>query len=181
MTIGGKSNSADTEILHSIEELLSHVLALEGEASERYRDLAELMAAHNNHDVSGLFYRMAAIEKEHADEIRALMEQKKLAAVPVNGYQWTSAEGPETTDPAELHYLMTCHQGLLLALHNEQRAHDYFAAIAAGSADEETAQLAASLADEEAEHLNWVRDWLQRYPATESGWDNDDDPAVVQD
>jgi len=114
-------------------------------------------------------------------EMRALMAHNGWTAGRVRGHRWIAAEGPETTDPAELHYLMTGHQALLLALHNEQRAHDYFVAIAGSSRDEETAQLAARLAEEEVDHLNWVRDWLQRYPATGSGRDSDDDPAMAQD
>lgn len=167
--------------LHTVEDLLSYAFALEQEACERYTDLAELMAAHNNHEVSGLFYKMAKLEQMHAYEIRALMEQKKIAEVSGIKYQWTSAEAPETTDPADLHYLMTPHQTLTLALHNEQRAHDFFDNIAKTSTDQETSQLAGKLAEEEVEHVNWVKEWLTKFPETAEDWDADDDPPNLQD
>ena len=47
--------------INDIAELLGHALALEIEATERYAELAELMEAHNNTDVSELFEKMAEI------------------------------------------------------------------------------------------------------------------------
>lgn len=167
--------------LHSVEDLLSHAFALEQEACDRYTDLAQLMAAHNNHQVSDLFYKMAKLEQQHADEIRELMEQKKIANSSEIKYQWTSAEAPETTDPADLHYLMTPHQALSLALHNEQRAYNFFDKIAESSTDQETCQLAGKLAEEEIEHVKWIKEWSTKFTEPKEGWDVDDDPPMLQD
>jgi len=41
--------------IESTTDLLSHALALESEASERYAELAEQMQTHNNPDVAELF------------------------------------------------------------------------------------------------------------------------------
>jgi len=169
-----------TLTLNKVEDLLAYAYALEEEACERYAELAELMAAHNNHEVSELFNKMAKLEQVHADEIHGLMKERKITDSSGIKYQWTSAEAPETTDPAELHYLMTPYQALTLALHNEQRAHEFFANIALESTDEETTQLANKLAEEETEHVAWVKQWLKKYPEPEEDWDADDDPPNLQ-
>ncbi len=175
-----QESATGTLTLDKVEDLLAYAFALEQEAGERYTELAELMAAHNNHEVSELFYKMAKLEQGHADEIHGLMKARKIADSSSIKYQWTSAEAPETTDLADLHYLMTPYQALTLALHNEQRAHDFFANIALASTDEETAQLANKLAEEETEHVGWVKQWLTKYPEPEEDWDADDDPPNLQ-
>ncbi len=166
--------------MHNIAELLVHALALEEEAAERYAELAEVMQVHNNPDAAALFTRMAGIERGHVDGIRQQIRQRQLTDLPSTQYRWLGLEGPETTDHADLHYLMTPHQALLLALLNEQRAHDFYNEISRHSSDPEVAELARELAAEEREHVAWVEQWLERFPPTEDGWDHDDDPPNLQ-
>jgi rubrerythrin len=166
--------------MHNIAELLAHALALEEEASERYAELAEVMQAHNNPDAAELFTRMAGVEQMHVDGIRQQIRQRKLTDLPSAQYRWLGLEGPETTDHADLHYLMTPRQALLLALLNEQRARDFYNDICRHSSDPEVVELARELAAEEREHVAWVEQWLERFPPTEDGWDHDDDPPNLQ-
>jgi len=165
----------------SIAQLLTQALALETEATARYAELAEVMHSHNNLDAAELFSRMAGIEQLHVEQIRQQISQRRLTDLPATHYRWVGLEGPETTDYADLHYLMTPRQGLLLALLNEQRARDYYVNIADRSSDPEVLELARELAQEEREHVQWVEHWLKRYPPTEEGWDHDDDPPILQD
>ncbi|MDT8319571.1 MAG: ferritin family protein, partial [Xanthomonadales bacterium] len=88
---------------------------------------------------------------------------------------------PETADYGDLHYLMTPHQALSLALLNEQRARDYYLGIAGRSSDPEVKALAGELAEEEREHVSWVEQWMERFPPAEPDWDHDDDPPILQD
>jgi len=176
---GGKTAKA-APVINNITELLAHALALEIEAVERYADLAELMELHNNQEVSGLFMKMSEIEKLHVDEISKQIRTRKLNKLPTIKYQWISAEGPETTDPADLHYLMTPYQALSLALLNEQRACDYYKGVVELTPDNETRTLAAELAEEEEEHVALIKVWLAKFPETDDDWDYDDDlPNVV--
>ena len=176
-----KNTIAGDTLPDNVESLLGYALALEQEAQERYTELAAVMEMHNNHDVATLFKKMSALEKLHGVEIQDLLKQKGIKDLPSITYRWASPEGPETIDPMDLHYLMTPYQALGLALHNEQRAQVFFEEIAAACDDKETCELAAKLAEEEIEHVGWVRDWMRKYPETESDWDQDDDPAIVQD
>jgi rubrerythrin len=179
--MNGNKAQPESPTLDNIEDLLSYALALEQEACDRYAELGELMSAHNNREAAEIFNKMAKLEQIHADEIRELIEQKKITDHTKIKYEWTTPEGPETTDPGDLHYLMTPHQALTLALHNEQRAHEFFDNIAKNSADEETCKLAQHLAEEEVEHVGWVKEWMTKFPETEEGWDDDDDPPNLQD
>ena len=166
--------------LNTIEDLLAYALALEEEAHERYAELAEVMRAHNNPDVAELFTRMAAIEQLHVDEIRQQIAVRDLTDLPAFTYRWAGLEGPETTDHSDLHYLMTPHQALSLAVLNERRARDCYLDIAGRSSDSEVQALAGELAEEEREHVIWVEQWLERFPRTQPGWDHDDDPPNLQ-
>jgi len=168
-----------TEV-RDISDLLTHALALEEEASERYAELAAVMESHNNPEAAALFSKMAAVEQLHVDEIRKQIDQRKLTDLPSAQYRWVGIEGPETTDHADLHYLMTPRQALSLALLNERRARDYYLDIVDQASDPEVIELARELADEEREHVTWVKRWLERIPQTHSGWDQDDDPPNQQ-
>ena len=179
--MSSSSNSSKTAPeIKNIIELLAHSLALEEEAVERYAELARLMEAHNNNDVAVLFKKMSNIEKLHVEDISKQIQNRKIKKLPVIKYQWVSMEGPETTDPSELHYLMTPYQALNLALLNERRAYEYYKNISESATDKETRSLAEELAVEEEEHVALMKEWLDKVPETESGWDyDDDDPNVV--
>jgi len=168
-------------VINAITDLLSHALALEHEASDRYAELAELMEVHNNIDVAKLFERMAEIEKLHVDQILRMVSKNKLEDLPKKEWTWISPEGPETTNPEDLHYLMKPHHALQLALVNEQRAFEYYDQVAKNTSDEETRSLAEELATEEEEHVALVKVWMDKYPEMDEDWDYDDDPPLIQD
>ena len=174
------TQEGQTPDLHDISELLAHALALEEEAGERYAELAEVMESHNNPEAAGLFSKMSGIEQLHVEEIRLQIDRHGLKNLPSAYYRWVGLEGPETTDHADLHYLMTPHQALSLALLNERRARDYYVGIAGQARDAAVVKLARELADEEREHVKWVEQWLERFAPTEEGWDQDDDLPNVQ-
>jgi len=176
----GESPAQGAKEVNEISALLAHALALEEEAAERYAELAGAMETHNNPDAAELFSRMAGIEQMHVIEIRKQIDQRELTDLPFADYRWIGAEGPETTDYAELHYLMTPHQALSLALINEKRAHEYYRDIAEHSSSPEVVKLARDLAEEEREHVAWVELWLERFPETDEDWDQDDDPPNLQ-
>ena len=61
----------DATSIRSTAEFFAQALAIEIEASDRYTLLAEQMEVHNNTEVAGVFRRMAQLEMQHHDEIRA--------------------------------------------------------------------------------------------------------------
>jgi rubrerythrin len=181
MTSATDTKQSRQPALANISELLAYALALEQEATERYAELAQLMATHNNHEVAELFVKMARIEQLHVDEIRGRIKRNQITDLPVAHFRWVGLTGPEATDPADLHYLMTPHQAITLALLNEQRAHAFYHDIAVRTRSQEIREFAEELAHEEEEHVALVKTWLDRFPETDAGWDEDDDPPNLQD
>jgi rubrerythrin len=162
-------------------ELMAHAYALEVEAAERYAEFAEAMEAHNNREVAELFRKLARIEHRHAEQILEEMRWTKPPAPPAKGYRWEGLEAPETADFTALHYLMQPYHALVIALHNERRAHKFFQGLAAAAATDKVRREAEAMAAEEAEHVRLIEEWLKRTPEPAAGWDHDPDPPRYVD
>jgi len=162
-------------------ELMAHAYALELEAAERYAEFAEAMEAHNNREVAELFRKLARIEHRHAKQILGEMGWTKPPAPPSTGYRWEGLEAPETADFTALHYLMQPYHALVIALHNERRAHKFFQKLAASATSEKVRREAGAMAAEEAEHVRLIEEWMKRTPPPEAGWDQDPDPPRYVD
>jgi rubrerythrin len=167
--------------MEDLPAMIAHALAIEEEAGERYADLADQMSVHNNDAVADFFRTMARVEKIHADKIRDQAKGIELPEIAPWDYRWRDAESPETTLLEEIHYKMTVHHALKLALVNEQRAEAYFADIASKTANAEIRAMAEELAEDERAHVKLVEDWLAKHPEPAEGWDEDDDPPAYQD
>jgi rubrerythrin len=161
-------------------EFFAHALAIEVEASERYRELADQMATHNNPEVAAIFKKMADIEAEHHDRIAERAANAKIDP-SARRFSWIVPEGPETTAYEDVHYLMNAHQALQFARLNEQRATSFFETIAEDAKDAQIKSFAAEMAEEERQHVVWLDEWLKRFPAPEAGWDEDFDPPTRSD
>jgi len=162
-----------------VEEFMAQACALEAEAAERYAELAGQMDAHHNREVAALFAKLARIEGLHRDQLLARMGWS--TAPDAARYQWETPEGPETTDYGELHYRMQPWHALQLALHNEQRAAEFFEQVSKSDVPEAVRVEAAEMAAEEREHVRLIEEWLARVAEPEAGWDEDLDPPVAVD
>ena len=165
----------------SMEELLLHALVIELEAVQSYLDLAAQMHECGNDAVAGLFSKMAEYEQQHADKIREQAGEIRLPELAPWEYRWPGFEPPENIDTAGVHYLMTPHQALKLAVENEQNALDFFEGIAANSTDAKVCALAQEFAEDERQHVAWMEEWLAKYPAPDADWDYDPDPPAAID
>jgi rubrerythrin len=160
---------------NAYREFLAQAHAMEREAAQRYDELADQMEVHNNAEVAALFRKMADIERKHA--VRVL---GSFPETPATGGSPSLAIGvpelPETIANNELHYLMPPYRALLLALESEQRAVRFFDRIAGSSKDAKVRAAARELAGEERQHVRLVKEWMQKVPKPEAGWDYDPDP-----
>jgi len=161
-------------------EFMAHAYAMEAEAAERYADFADSMEVHNNREVAELFRKLSRIEQRHADQILEQMGWKQSPAASAN-YRWEGAEGPETADPTELHYLMQPYHALQIAWHNEKRARDFFAHLAKVTTNAGVRKGALEMEQDEAEHVRLIEEWLKRTPKPDSNWEADQDPPVLSD
>ena len=161
-------------------EFMAYAYAMEAEAAERYAEFADSMEVHNNREVAELFRKLSRIEQIHADQIMEQMGWKQAPPTAAD-VRWHGAEGPETADPTELHYLMQPYHALQIALHNEKRARDFFAHLAKVTKDAGVRAGALEMKEEEAEHVRLIEAWIKRTPVPEAGWEADLDPPVLSD
>ncbi len=165
----------------SMAELLVHALVIELEAVQSYLDLAAQMHECGNDEVAKLFAKMAEYEQEHADKIREQAGDIELPELAPWEYRWPGFEPPENIDSAGIHYLMTPHQALKLALENEMGALTFFDDIANSNSDMRVRSLAEEFAEDERQHVAWMEDWLGEYPPPDADWDYDPDPPAAVD
>lgn len=155
---------------------LAYSVVMEEEAAERHDELADVMDVHNNPDVAATFRRLAHYSRLHAQEIREQSANLELPKIAPWDFEWEGGEPPETADPGAVHYLMNRAKALSLAMENEQRAHDFYAAISREAPSAEVRELAAEFAAEEQEHLDLLIEWRKRIPETEEETPFDPDP-----
>jgi len=165
----------------TVSELLVHALVIELEAVQSYKDLREQMEECGNSDVADLFEKMSILEAEHAEKIREKAGELELPKLAPWEFRWAGLEAPENIDLAGVHYLMTPHQALTLALENELSAMAFFDAIAHDCTDKRVRSMAKEFADDERQHVAWMKEWLAKYLAPDADWDHDPDPPAAVD
>lgn len=165
----------------SAAQFFARSLAIEQEAIQRYADLAEQMETHNNPELADLFRKLETIEGKHAANIKARAGDIELPKVSPLAYRWPDNEPPEIVPHQDVHYLMTPHHALKLALEGEERAVAYFDELAKVAENEDVRALATEFADEEREHVRLMQDWLGKFPEPEQDWDEDLDPPAIQE
>jgi rubrerythrin len=176
------SKSADILAQHfTVPQLLLHALVIELEAVQSYKELAEQMRECGNQDVAELFEKMSVLEAEHAAKIRQEAKGVELPDLAPWEFRWSGLESPENIDLTGVHYLMTPHQALHLALENEMSAMAFFDAVVHDTADDKVRSFAQEFADDERQHVAWMKDWLAKYPPPDDDWDYDPDPPAAID
>jgi len=165
----------------SLGELLAHALVVELEAVQSYTDLATQMSQCGNNEVAELFEKMSKLEAEHVAKIQEQIGDIELPELAPWEYRWPEMEPPENIDIAGVHYLMTPHHALTLALKNETSAMVFFEAVADNCTDQDVRLLATEFADDERQHVAWMEDWLAKCPEPGLDWDYDPDPPAAID
>ena len=141
---------------YTLPEFLAHALALEHEAAERYRELAELMSAHGNREVWALFRDMVHFSTLHHDDIQRRVGDIELPRLQRSDYRWTPEAGLE----ASYEQLSDPFRALQYARENEVRAMEYYSSVGQSATDPDVRRLAAEFAGEEADHVDALDDWL---------------------
>jgi rubrerythrin len=156
---------------YALPAFLAHAIALEHEAAERYLELADMMEAHRNDEVSALFRDMVRFSRMHHDSIVERSRGVALPSLRSWEYRWThppEAGGEEAFDIA-----LDAYSALRYARENEMRALDYYSAVGQHSSDPEVRRLATEFAAEETEHVEALDDWLARTPRPSAPWRDD--------
>ena len=161
---------------------LSHAVALEGDAAERYNELNRALDVHNNPEVAELFRRMEHYSNLHLAEATERAEQAGgVIRIKPWEFQWQDSDSPETAAFENSHYMMTAHHALKLALQAERNAFAFYDGVRKATQNPQVRTLAAEFAEEESGHAAELEQWLQHYPAPADDWDEDPDPPVPVD
>ena len=164
-----------------LANFLAHSVELESEARERYLELADSMAAHFNGAVADFFRRMAHEAELHLSEVSELAVGMVLPTLKAWEFEWPNEEPPETSSYEAVHYRMSLHQAISLALANERAAEQYYRQAADSSSDPETIRIATEFADEELSHAAALVEKLQELPENSAHQrEEDDDPHMPE-
>jgi rubrerythrin len=156
---------------YTLPEFLAHAIALEREAAERYLELADMMEAHRNDEVSQLFRDMVRYSRLHHDSIVARAGAIALPALRPGEFRWR--EPPEAGGDEAFDYTLNAWDALRYARENELRAMEYYSVVGQNASDEEVRRLASEFAAEETEHVEALDDWLARTPRPSAQWKDD--------
>ena len=150
------------EKITSLDTFLAYSIALEEEAADRHGELADMLEVHNNPGVAATFRKLAHYSRLHAQEIRDHAKGRSLPVIAPWDFGWEDMEGPETADIGMVNYLMNTAHALHIAMGNEQRAHDFYYQISQESRDPEIQAMAGEFAQEEKEHLELLKMWMDK-------------------
>jgi len=148
---------AARDSIDSIVEFYSHALAIEREATMRYRALEAEFVERGEDLLAGLCRNLADLEQEHASKIEQVTGGLELPAARPGAHRWLeelpvgTGENPceFDSDPARL---------LEGALHRECDAVGFYEWVANTTVSPEVRALAREMALEELDHVKWVRD-----------------------
>lgn len=157
--------------IQSTAALYAHALAIEQEAAARYRELAQFAADHGNAPAEALFAYLAGRESQHAGSIAARTRGLDLPALRPWEYAWLDNGPPEKVAHELVFRLITPHDALRIALEAEQRSRDFFEQVFAAATDPDVKLLAAALAQEEAQHVEWLERALATAPDPHIDWE----------
>ena len=162
--------------IESVEEFLAHAYALENEMVERYEELADSLEVHHNPETAELFRKLAGFGQKHADEMKTHAAGKELPRIAPWDFKWAGGTSPEAASLDGMHYMMTPYHALELARDAEIQAEQFYSQVADLTSNSKVRKLAKEFAEEEAEHVVLVGEWIAKLPEPEDGWDEDPDP-----
>lgn len=160
----------------TLDEFMAQALQMELDAAQRYDDFADMMQTHNNPEVEQWFRKMAQVEAQHAARIMGQMGWSQPPALKPDAELFKGFQASEMASIDDMHYLMKPWHVLQLALVNEERAERFFAHLASVATLAPVRQAALGLQQEEAEHVELVKEWLQKVPQPDANWADDPDP-----
>ena len=152
--------------IETIEDFYANALAIEREAAERYDEFTRYFDDHGEEALAGLCRNLADMERRHFEELATSSLSMSLPLIPEGRYRWLEGDSPEAPAREMLYRIAQPRHLLEIALAAEWRAREFFAGIARTSSSLAVRELAAVMAAEETEHVQWVRKALEYHNAT---------------
>lgn len=151
------------EILSSVEVFLSYAIKLEEEATLRFGQLADAMDASGNRPVGALFRKLSDYSRLHLQDAKSRAGFRDVPVMLPQDFQWPDFESPETaaiwaTDP-----LIAYGEAMDIALESEKRGYDFYKLVLDSTTNPEIRALAKEFVEEEAEHVQWLEQWIAQH------------------
>ena len=151
--------------IRAIAEFYAHALAIEREAAERYGEFAAWFDSKGEEVLAGLCRELAGMEHAHFLELARASSNLLLPDVNDAAYRWLPGGSPEVIAREDFMRVATARDLLRTALHAECRAVDFFDWVARTTPDDGVRLLAAEMAAEERQHVDWVLKAIEYRPA----------------
>jgi len=163
----------------SLMDALDLAKLIEMEACHRYQMFASQLGRTGGYDAGAFFATMAENEAKHGQELE---ERRKAmfgdAPVRLTLDDLYDVEAPEMGAP---HRGMSTLQAFEIGVAAEKKAYDFYDMALPGITDTDVRELFTELRDEEAEHVEMLRDAMTRLPASasaEAEFDLDETPYL---
>jgi hypothetical protein len=114
--------------------------------------------------LAGLCGNIGRMEGQHFRELVAASRHLPLPAIAPGAYKWLEAGSPEAPAREFFYRVATPRHLLEIALKAEINALAFFHNVSLTSDNVEVCALARQMAEEEKEHVVWVRNALEYHP-----------------
>lgn len=155
----------------TLEEFVAHALAVEFEAARTLREMQDAFLARGEDELAGLCGKLADLEQEHYERLEARSRARAVQPADYRMYAWLESHDADCCPRDMVLHIASPRMLLEIALRAEQRAVDMFERAAKHAQDAAVRDLAAQLAREEGEHVQWVLDALKRTPRDHTDWE----------
>ena len=150
--------------IRTVGEFYAHALAIELEAAERYAEFEAYFRDRGEEVLAGLCRNIGRMEGEHFRELAAASRHLQLPAIDTGAYRWLEAGSPEAPAREFFYRVATPRHLLEIALKAEMNAFFFFQHVGLTSDSAEVCALARQMAEEERDHIVWVRNALEYQP-----------------
>jgi rubrerythrin len=155
----GLLESEPEGVVRSLPELLAIANALENEAAERYRQLAQRMRSIGNKAAEQVFTHLAHEEETHAQKVTEL-SQAVIGTAPNSadiGWELPKDLEDEAMSDLAVSRLVTPYRALSIAVRNEDRAFAFWSYVSASAEIDRIRAYAEKMAREELRHASMLR------------------------
>jgi rubrerythrin len=163
----------------SLMDALDLAKLIEMEACHRYQMFASQLGHTGGYDAGAFFATMAENEAKHGQELEA--RRKALFGDVPARLTLDDLYDVEAPDMGAPHRGMSTVQAFEIGVAAEKKAYDFYDMALPGITDTDVRELFTELRDEEAEHVEMLREAMTRLPASASAeveFDLDETPYL---
>lgn len=163
----------------SLMDALDLAKLIELEACHRYQMFASQLGRTGGYDAGAFFATMAENEAKHGQELEA--RRKAMFGDAPARLTLDDLYDVEAPDMGAPHRGMSTVQAIEIGLEAEQKAYDFYDLALPGVTDADVRELFTELRDEEAEHVEMLKEAMAKLPKSASQeieFDIDDTPML---